>query len=79
MNRQKENQNTLADSKSQLRESRVVNIEDKHIDPKGERRTWDEMNGEISIYLSIYIYTHTHTRTIDIMYEIDIHESPLYI
>ena len=32
----------VADSKSQLRESRDVNTEDKHIDPKGERRTWDE-------------------------------------
>ena len=35
------------------------------------------MNGEIGIYTNTH--THTHTHTIDIMYEIDIHESPLYI
>ena len=50
-----------ADSKSQLRESRDVNTEDKRIDPQGERRTWDEWGDRfLYIYIYIYIYIYTH-------------------
>ena len=58
----------VADSKSQLRESRDVNTEDKRIDPKGKGGRG--MNGEISIDIYIYIRI--------LCIKIDINESLLY-